>query len=460
MSAVRHTGSIRRRLLLQGVAVAAVLSLLLYLAVRGVAGAAIQTTQDSVLGTATVIIAEELRGGEDGVSVDIPYAAFSMLGAVGEDRVFYRILVAADTVTGYADLPLPDRAVTGLTPLFYTVPYQGAEVRVGAVGRSVLVDGRRVDATVLLGQTRTAQVAITAQMANRAAALGLGVFALAAVLALLTARSVLSPVNKLAEAVGRRGPQDLRPMVRGVPRELVPLVAALNGLIARLRGALDRTETFITEAAHHVRTPLATVRMQAEIALRQARDDATRASLRNVIRAVDNAARSTGQMLDHASVIYRSDQRAEEVLALDQVLRDLAAQADPTAEMRDMDIALDLPEAPVVLAVDRLLLESALRNLLDNALKYGHADTVVDVLLRTRDGVATVQVCDRGRGIGAGGADALTERFARGDNVGDVVGSGLGLTIVRDAAKACGGRFVLEPRTGGGTCATLHLPLG
>ncbi|MCB5198542.1 sensor histidine kinase N-terminal domain-containing protein [Loktanella sp. TSTF-M6] len=452
---MRRPASIRRRLLLQGIGVAALLALVLYLAVRGVAGAAIQTVQDSVLGTATVVIAEELRGGADGISVDIPYAAFSMLGAVGEDRVFYRILVGDQTVTGYPDLPLPD-VVPGLTPAFYTVPYQDAQVRVGAVGRSVLVDGNRVDVTVLLGQTRTAQAVISAQMANRAAGLGLGIFALAAVLALISARSVLAPVHDLALAVGRRGPQDLRPVRRAVPRELVPLVAALNGLIARLRSALDRTESFITEAAHHVRTPLATVRMQTEVALRQATDDATRASLRNVIRAVDNAARSTGQMLDHASVIYRSDQPTQDALDLAVVLRDLVGQMAPTADMRDMAFVLDMPVGPVPLSADRLLLESALRNLLDNALKYGTADTDIEVAL-TPDGCVTV--CDRGRGLGGGGAAALTGRFARGDNVGDVVGSGLGLSIVRDAARACGGTFTISPRPGGGTCATLHLPL-
>ncbi len=459
MTAPRRAASIRRRLLIQGVGIAALLALVLYLAVRGVAGSAIQTVQDSVLGTATVIIAEELRGGTGAVSVDIPYAAFSMLGAVGEDRVFYRIVVGGETVTGYPDLPLPDDA-PGLTPAFYDATYDDTTLRIGAVGRSVLVDGQRVGVTVLLGQTRTAQAAITAQMANRAAALGLGVFALAAVLALVSARAALKPVNLLAGAVGRRGPQDLRPVTRAVPRELVPLVAALNGLIARLGTALDRTETFITEAAHHVRTPLATVRMQTEIALRQADDDATRASLRQVIRAVDSAARSAGQMLDHASVIHRSDRGAPAPLDVCAVLRDLAHQVRPVADMRDMDVVLDLPDAPVTLAVDRLLLESALRNLLDNALKYGHAETEITVTLTQRDGTALIAVCDRGRGLGDGGAGALTARFARGANVADVVGSGLGLTIVRDAARACGGTFEIAERTGGGTCATLHLPLG
>lgn len=452
-------GSIRQRLVVILLVVAAVLAGLLYLSVRTVADAAVETTQDAILGAATVAIAEELRGGPGGISIEIPYAAFSMLGATGQDRVFYRILVGDDTVTGYADLPVPDVALNGLTPAFYSVLYQGVEVRIGAVSRSVLVDGAPRIVTVLVAQTRTAQDAISRQMANRAAALGLGFFAFAAILSIFTARSVLTPLNRLAEAMGRRGPQDLRPVERAVPTELAPLMQALNGFIARLRAALTRTETFITEAAHHVRTPLATVRVQAEIAMRQTDDDALRATLRNVIRAVDDSARSAGQLLDHATVVYRTDQRADEEVALGPLVLDVVNSFKPTADMRDIALRVDVPDAVIKLQFDRLLIESALRNLIDNAVKYSHADSDVEVALRVEGRIAKLSVLDRGRGIGAGNTALLAGRFKRGDNVGDVIGSGLGLTIVRDVARAIGGSFEITERKGGGTCAILSLPL-
>lgn len=459
MTLFAPAGSIRQRLILILLVVAAVLSALLYVSVRTVADAAVETTQDSILGAATVAIAEELRGGADGLTVDIPYTAFSMLGATGQDRVFYRILVGEETVTGYGDLPMQPVELRGLTPTFYSENFQGDKVRIGGVARSVLIEGRPQVVTVLVAQTRTAQDAISRQMANRAAALGLGFFAFAAALSIITARSVLTPLNRLAEAMGRRGPQDLRPVERAVPSELLPLMVALNGFIARLRGALTRTETFILEAAHHVRTPLATVRAQAEIALRQSDDEATRATLRNVIRAVDNSARSAGQLLDHATVVYRTDQRTDEQLALAPLLHDLVESFHPTADMRDITLSLLVPSDSVVLRFDRLLVESALRNLIDNAIKYSHADGHVDVTLTQTLGFAQVMVLDRGRGIGAGNTASLSSRFKRGDNVNDVIGSGLGLTIVRDVARAIGGQFEITEREGGGTCATLLLPL-
>ncbi len=456
MSLLRPSDSIRRRLVLQLLAVAATLAVLMFFLVRTVADAAVEKAHDNLLGAATLAIAEELRGGADGLSVDIPYAAFAMLGAAGQDRMFYRILVGDQTITGYEDLPAPvDAQGLGLT--FYSRDYLDLPVRVAAVSRSVLVDGRSRTVQVLVAQTLAAREAINDQMAYRAAGLSLGFFALAAFLSVLTARSVLQPLNNLAEAVERRGPHDLRPVSRNVPRELAPLMGALNGFISRLRGSLNRTETLITEAAHHVRTPLASLRAQTEIALRQSDDDATRATLRGVIRAVDDSARSAGQLLDHATVVYRSDQQAGEAADLTELVRGVAQSHQALADMRDIDLRVIVPDGPVHLSFDQLLLESALRNLIDNAIKYSSPGGEVEVAL-TRDGIVTVK--DRGRGLQGADPGTLTARFQRGQNVDDVIGSGLGLTIVTEVAKAQGGRLTLAEREGGGVCATWVLSLG
>ena len=459
MRAPRLSGSIRRRMVIQLLLVAALLSALLYLSVRSVAFSAVETTQDRILGAATLAIAEELRGGAEGVSVDIPYAAFSMLGAIGEDRVFYRILIAGETVTGYDDLPLPENPPEGLDPTFYSVAYQGEKVRVSAAYRSVLVARKPTEVLVLVAQTRSVQAEIVARLANQAAALGLGFFAVAALLSIATGRSVLQPVQRLAEAVGRRGPNDLRPVARPVPEELAPLLGALNGFMMRLSGALSRTETFIAEAAHHIRTPLSSLRMQAEIALRQTEDEEIRKTLRAMIRSVDDSARSAGQLLDHAAVIYRTDQRSEETIDLWPLVEGLVDGFRPLAEMRDVELHTIAPPEGMTLVADRVLLESAIRNLVDNAIKYSFADGLVEVGLHREGQMAHIWVHDRGRGLSGVRASDLMVRFQRGSNVEDVIGSGLGLTIVREVAAAAGGNFKLSEREGGGTCADLYLPL-
>ncbi len=443
---------------MQLLVIAAVLSLLLYLTVRTVAGQAAEATQDGILGAATTAIAEQLRGGEDGVTVDIPYAAFSILGAISEDRLFYRVDVGDETLTGYADLPLPPVPPRTLDPVFYTTAFRDTNVRVSAVMRRVLAANQTREVVVLVGQTQLGQAAITARVAKRAALLGLGFFLLAVLLSLVSARLVLRPIDRLAEAVARRGPQDLRSVDHPTPRELQPLVLQLNGLIARLRGALSRTETFITEAAHHIRTPLATVRTQTEIALRQTSEESTQRTLRGVIRSVEESIRSAGQLLDHATVIYRSDRLADVALDLAQVAEAVTRALRPTAELKEMDLQLIAP-APVPVRGDRMLLESALRNMLDNAIKYSAEESVVEIAALVEDGRAVLRVADRGRGLSGQVKAQLTGRFRRGENVADVVGSGLGLTIVEEVALAHGGRFDLTDRKGGGTCAELSLPL-
>lgn len=455
--------SLRQRLMLQMLALAAVLAVLLYVTVRTVAGDAAEETLDGVLGAATLGIADELRGGDNGVTIDLPHEAFSILGSISQDRIFYRIAADGQTVTGYDDLPPPPETTAGerlASPVFYSRPYRETEVRVAVLERVILARGRPVRVTVMVAQTRSGQDAIAAQVANRAAGLGLGFFALAAVLSLVTAGSVLRPIDRLAEAVGRRGPRDLRAVDHPTPAELMPLVSSLNGFIARLRAALSRTETFITEAAHHIRTPLATVRARAEIALRRAETEEARDTLRAVIRAVEESARSASQLLDHATVVYRSDRLAREPMELAAIVNGLARGFAPLAELKDLTIRTEGTETPVMLTGDRLLLESALRNLLDNAVKYSPPDEVIVLGLAVERDMARISVADRGRGLSGSAQADLTRRFARGENVGDVVGSGLGLTIVDEVAAAHSGRLELTERTGGGTCAALYLPLG
>ena len=458
MNGPNVSGSIRRRLILQLLVAAALLAGLLYYSVRNVAGSAVEQTQDRILGSATLSIAEELRGGEDGVEIDIPYSAFSMLGAMGNDRIFYRIDVSGVTATGYDDLPPPDAPAAGLEPQFYSARYQDTDIRVAAVTRAVLVDGRQVPILVLVAQTRSAQASIIAGLQGRAAALGLGFFVLAAVLAVLTARSVLQPVNSLAEAVSRRGPQDLRPVSRPVPEELLAMVTALNGFIARLSGALSRTESFITEAAHYIRTPLATLRAQSEIALHQSRDPATSESLRRIIRLTDDTARAAGQLLDHAVVTHRADQRSDEVLDFGRLVADVVESARPTAEMRDIEFDVLRPPGPTPVVADPVLVETVIRNLVDNALKYSDEDGHVRLSVQRHDAVTELGVTDTGRGLAGADHQALAGRYRRGANVGDVVGSGLGLAIVAEVARAYGGGFELTEAQGGGACARFWLP--
>ena len=208
-----------------------------------------------------------------------------------------------------------------------------------------------------------------------------------------------------------------------------------------------------------MRTPLAGVRAQAEYALTSAEDPQDRKKLRDMIRAVDEAARATGQILDHAMVAYRTDRLEREPADLNDLARAVCEDARPAASIRDIDLEFEPADAPAQVGCDPILVTEALRNLVDNALKYSPADSVVWMAVSVREGDAIVSVEDQGRGFPEGDATKLIERFRRGDNAGQVVGSGLGLTIVADVVDAHGGALELSNIEGAGARAMFRLPL-
>ncbi len=452
---VSERWSIARRLTLFLAAMVAILALVSWYMVTSFAREAAGRTQDNILAASATSIAETLRSEGGEIRLELPYSAFSMLGALSEDRVFYRVAVGDEVLTGYGDLEGPE--ATSGEARFATLPYRDVTVRAVSLQRIIQRDGAAVPVTVTLAQTRDGVQTIAAGLSRQAAVLSGMVFVLAVGIAAFAVRASLRPLNTMAQHLATRGPSDLRPLRRQGPPELMPLVRALNRLMERLGGSLRRSEDFIAEAAHRVRTPLAVVRAQAEIALHSVEEESQKQTLRRVIRAVDESSRSASQLLDHAMVSFRADDLTRERLDLPALVGDVAEALRPTAQMKDIDIALDM--APAHAEGDEILIQNALRNVLDNAIKYSPAETVVTLSVRNGGGEAQVMVRDQGPGFGQASATQLTERFRRGDQVEGVVGSGLGLTIADEVLRAHGGRLDLTSNEeGAGACVSLILP--
>ena len=454
---IKDTGSLRRRLIFQLILFVAILALALNYFVRHIAEGAAETTQDNILGASVISIIDEVQVEKEGIAIDIPYSSLSMLGSISDDRVFYRISLDGKTLTGYNDLPAHPDAKVEIYPAYWTTNFRNSEIRLATSNRPFFYGGKNHIVTVTIAQTRNGHALIISQIANAAAALGLGFFVLAGALSWVTASNALRPVARLAQSVRRRGPQDLRPITTDAPREIVPLLLALNSFMDRLRNALGRTEDFITEAAHRVRTPLATVRINAEIALHGTKDKNQRKALRAMIRAVDESSRSASQLLDHAMVSFRSDQVAFETLDFVALISQVVVDLTPTSSLRDITINWR-PDSPQNVRGDKILLIGAIRNLLDNAIKYSPRDSKIEITLEQASGLCCVSISDQGRGLGNATQEALKKRFFRGSNVDDVVGSGLGLTIADEVACAHGGALSLNKNKGQGTCVSFCLP--
>ncbi|CAG0994364.1 two-component system, OmpR family, sensor histidine kinase QseC [Burkholderiales bacterium] len=262
-------------------------------------------------------------------------------------------------------------------------------------------------------------------------------------------RSGLKPLVALGRDVARRDPDSLGPLAADdAPREVVPLVASLNGLFERLRRSIEHERRFTADAAHELRTPIAAVRAQAEVALGAAADAERTHALRQVIAGCDRAARLVEQMLTLARLDPRRPLAGGARFDLAAVARDAIAGIAPAAIGRGVDIALAATPAQVV--GDPALVAILLRNLLDNAVRYSPAGGRVEVSVDPAAGGAELAVADRGPGVPPEERDRLGERFHRVLGSGES-GSGLGLSIVKRIAELHGASVAFEdPRSGRG----------
>jgi two-component system, OmpR family, sensor histidine kinase TctE len=433
---------------------AAVLALILFFAVRNYAVQVAQQGQDTILDASVTSMLDAATIQDGTVELDLPYAAFSMLATSADDRVFYAILRDGKFLSGYEDLAtagnfLPD------SPVFQTSQIRGAPVRTISASRTLIGANERVDVQIFLAQTQDALSETLDQISRNAALLGVGFFTLAAVLSFWATSATIGQLGKLTTSVTRRGPQDLRPFTKPVPREMVPLVSSLNSLVGRLDQSLTQSEDFIAEAAHRVRTPLATVRSYAEATLQRVDKEENREAMRSMIKAIDESSRAAGQLLDHAMITFRADHLERDAIDLTELVSDLAQRLAPIAEMKDLSIALrGDPHVPY--SGDPVLLQNAVRNLIDNAMKYGPAESSIEITVSGKP-KPQIMVCDHGPGFPENEIETLTTRFQRGANATDSIGSGLGLTIAQDVAMAHGGGIHLENRLEGGACVTLSL---
>jgi two-component system OmpR family sensor kinase len=263
-------------------------------------------------------------------------------------------------------------------------------------------------------------------------------------------------LESTAQAVARRTPESLEPIAAAaVPEEILPLVAALNGLLGRLGHALSRERHFIADAAHELRTPLTALTLQLQLAER-AQAPEERAKAHAMLR--EGIARAT-RVVEQLLALARQDPEAPvESLApvdLTELAKSVAHAQAASAEARGLSLGVEAP-APAVVNGDPDALRALLDNLVDNAIRYTDAGHVTIRTGRT-NGEAFLEVEDTGPGIPAAERTRVFDRFYRGESAA-AGGSGLGLAIVRRIAERHGGRVeLLDPLGGRGLRVRLTL---
>ena len=278
------------------------------------------------------------------------------------------------------------------------------------------------------------------------------------------ANKALSPVDRLTRAAERIGRGNLSERVEEHRShdEIGRLAATFNQMIGRLEQAFERERRFTADASHELKTPLAVLRGDIEVALR--RERSPEEYQRVLQSSLEEIARLT-KLTEDLLTLARSD-AGESVLDLEQVhLDQLASEARayiaPLAQSSGVALTYDAPISPVVIEGDQKRLKQLLVNLLDNAIKYTAAGGSARLSLLTEDSSAVIEVTDTGRGIPASALPHVFERFYRHTDPRDsrVTGFGLGLAISKWIVDAHGGTIEADSREGQGSRFTVRLPL-
>ena len=249
-------------------------------------------------------------------------------------------------------------------------------------------------------------------------------------------RRSTQPLRTLAADLRARSPQSLQPVVlREAPTEIEPLVQSLNSLLARIADLLESERRFTADAAHELRTPIAGIRTQAQVALAESDPADRRHALEATIAGCDRAARLVDQLMTLSRLESGTPVRSAEV-DLVEVVRSAVADVVPQALEKQQRIDFQ-PAGPCHVQGDAALLGVLVRNLVDNAVRYSPPAADVRISLRNDPKQAQLRIEDSGAGMSPADSRRLGERFFRVVGTGQP-GSGLGWSIIRRIAAAQG----------------------
>jgi len=241
-----------------------------------------------------------------------------------------------------------------------------------------------------------------------------------------------------------------------LPRELVPLAETLNQLLTRLDTLLVNQRRFLADAAHELNTPLAAVKLQAQLVRRAPETDRLTA-LDELDRGIARTGHLVSQLLLLARLEPDARQTERSLVQLDELVRGAVVSFAARAAEQHIDLGL-VSADPARVRGDEQALCALLDNLVDNALRYAGEGARVDLALRVVDNQAVVEVMDNGPGIAPADRERVQERFVRLDQ-GQSTGSGLGLAIVRSIVERHKARLELGTAPTGGLLVRIRLAL-
>lgn len=400
------------------------------------------------------------------VTFNLPQPAREILRADDSDLVYYQVLGPRNEfLSGERDFPLPpedEQPLAGEVKL-RDDEMRGLDLRVAYIWVRVDVPGNEL-ALVQVAETREKRSVLATEIIKGVMLPQLVILPLAVLLVWLALVRGIKPLSELEERIRARKPDDLSPLDdRVVPLEVAPLVSSVNDLLTRLKDSIATQKRFLADAAHQLKTPLAGLRMQADLAQReQFNAEELKQSLKQIGRSSIRATHTVNQLLALARAESSGKTIVRQSCDLAAMTMEVIQDSLPRAMEKRIDLGYDgaQPGAPgVLLEGNPTLLKEMIRNLLDNALIYTPSTddqpgvVTARVLADPFGGVLVLQIEDSGPGIPEAERDLVFQPFYRtlGTNVD---GSGLGLPIVKEIATQHHAQITLEDAHPG------HMPAG
>lgn len=404
-------------------------------------------------------LARQVKPIGSGLLIDFPRAAQDIIEQDPQDRVSYMVSSPPGRfLLGNAKLPDPAIKVSAnrRDALLYTTTIEGRPMRLALLE----LDYGEADAPQRLRVQVAKSLAVQQRLTSELIADMLApMMLLVALMSLLVYAGIsrgLQPLIRLQAQLGNRQSPSLQALspieLTQAPEEVYALATAVNQLLSAVRRSLSQEKRFLNDAAHQLRTPLAGLISQTELALTESEPQALRARLNKVLSGAQRSAHLVHQLLSLARNEVEVKLQPLDVAAL---AREVAREWTPRAVKQHIDLGYDGADHLMV-AGEALLLHEALSNLIDNALTYAGAGSEVTLSARALEGQVVLEVQDNGVGLSTQDLPHVFDRFWRASELPG--GCGLGLAIVKEIAQRHGGSAVALAALPHGLRVQLLLP--
>lgn len=397
---------------------------------------------DRALMDVSLALASQVETIDKHLHLQLPVIAEKVLLIDGYDKLFYEVIdLDGKSIAGDIGLPRPTQPFNDKGKLYYNGKFNGKQVRIAAL----LSEADGIPFIVLSAETKLKRDWLVGEVIL-AMLVPEGLLIIAAIFMIRRSiRHGLASIQPLREELVRRTHTDLSQLpLKGIPEEIYPIFTEVNELLARLSQSLDANRRFIADASHQLRTPIAALQAEAEMALRAADPSA---SIKRIVAGTHRITHLAHQLLT-LSRLEPQQIPSPKIVDLAELTRNAAEHWMPLALARGIDLGFELSPAGVM--GDPIWLEELANNLVDNALRYTPSGGVVTVRCGSTADRTSWEVEDSGPGIPAEEHERIFERFYRLDTTG-VDGCGLGLSIAREIAHNHNATIAIEkgPNLGG-----------